>query len=203
MMAMYRKNCTNLPCKLRLFDIISCPSWSPEYSERLHIFSFGWLMILIRMLLKVMPLGCLATSSSLVTCTFPVVRCISNTAHTQLNSPNPIVSSNTTPIFQLWPSLRSSPMITPVPETISNCFLAQAPTVNILVIHLSMRSRSKYFVPRSVSLSSLGSRPISPVINVYDSDCIALNAITSCFVHSTLMTQSSTITVTQLTHFWS
>ena len=38
------------------------------------------------MLLKVMPLGCDATSGSLVTCTFPVGRCGSNTAHTAKHS---------------------------------------------------------------------------------------------------------------------
>ena len=77
-----------------------------------------------------------------------------------------------------------------MPETTGNCFPAQVPTIN-LVMHLSMRSRSWYFVPRSVSLSSLETRPSFPVINVYDSDCVALNAVTSCFVHSTLKTRSS------------
>ena len=52
------------------------------------------------MLLKVMPLGCRATSGSLATYTCPVDKCGSNTAqaHTQQSSPTPTVTSNTTPI---------------------------------------------------------------------------------------------------------
>ena len=52
----------------------------PEHPERLHVFSLTWLVISLRMLLKVIPLGCRATSGSLVTCTLPVGRCGLNTA---------------------------------------------------------------------------------------------------------------------------
>ena len=53
---------------------------------------------------------------------------------------------------QLWPSNRSSPVITPVPETTGNCSPAQAATtiIPIFVIHLSMLSCSRHFVRRSV-----------------------------------------------------
>ena len=46
--------------------------------------TFVWLMISFRMLL--VPLGCHSNSGSLVTCTFPVGRCGSNTAQTAKQS---------------------------------------------------------------------------------------------------------------------
>ena len=65
-----------------------------------------------------------ATSGSLVT-VLPVGRCELCTIHAQLSSTTPTVTSNTTPIVQL--SIRSSPMITPVPETTGNCFSSPSP----------------------------------------------------------------------------
>ena len=95
MMAMYRKNCTNMPHKLRLFDIISCPSWSPEYLERLHI--LRWLMILIRTLPKVVSLDYHATSGSPVTFTFQVGRWkIKHNAHTAKQSDSNSVEQHNT-----------------------------------------------------------------------------------------------------------
>ncbi len=74
MVAMCRKNCTSFPQKLRVFNIISCHSWSPEYHERIHVLSFTWSMSSARMLLGLVQLCCFATSGSLVT--FPSVgRC--------------------------------------------------------------------------------------------------------------------------------
>ena len=77
---------------------------SPSPSTRgLHVFSLTWLMISFRMLLKVMPLGCRATSGSLV-------KHSHSNCDEQHNTRRPTVTLK-----------EVLPMVNPVPETTGNC----------------------------------------------------------------------------------
>ena len=154
------------------------------------------------MLLKVMPLGCRATSGSLVTCTFPFGKCGSDTAHTQLSSPTPTVTSNTTPhrptvtLDQVLSNGHSSAR-----HTTSDCSPDQAPTINILssssctsgcdlvssisyldLFHCLHLDSSKFSSDQRCTTQTVSRSTQSRLVSV----------------HSTLMTRSPFLTVTQL-----